>query len=282
MAIKATTKQLNLLTRIERVNFRITHALNRSPGARRVLTWIQSAFGSRWVEWVTGNIVLQHGFERFEKIDRSKGVLVVANHRTFYDQFVIAAKLFRLYGAHHNIYFPVRANFFYDNPLGLFVNLAVASAAMYPPIVRDRRRLRWNLFATELMIDLLRDGRNMIGFHPEGTRNQGADPYALLPAKPGAGEIIYHARPNVIPVFLQGFPETIPDVIKQNRRQKPTEPPLVHMVMGEPMDFSDLLSQPAKRKTYLAISQKIMAEIARLSDTEKALRSQYASSVPTR
>ena len=277
MACNPNPDQLKNLTFVEKLNFRFMHALNQTPGIRNLLTKIQATLGKKWVELATGNIVEGHGFENFEKIDPAKGVFVVVNHRTFYDQFVVAWKLFCLFGAHHNIYFPVRATFFYDNPLGLFVNIPLTYGAMYPPIIRDKKRRYWNLYATELMIDLLRDSRNMIGFHPEGTRNRGPDPYTFLRAKPGAGEIVYHARPNVIPVFLQGFPRTIPDVVKQNYRQKPSDPPLVHMVMGEPMDFTEELKLPKGNKTYLLISRKIMQRIAELSEQERAIRKSYSA-----
>ena len=100
------------------------------------------------------------------------GVLLVANHRTFYDHFVITSRLFRLFGAHHNIFFPVRSTFFYENLLGLLINLTLAVGFMYPPIIRDKKRLIWNRFATDLMVELLISPDNMIGFHPEGTRPQ--------------------------------------------------------------------------------------------------------------
>lgn len=260
---------MRLLKPVERINFRVTHGLNWSSRTRRVLTKILSTWGTRWVEFLTANIVQDHSFANFEKIDPKRAVLLVANHRSFNDQFVIASRLFKFYGAHHNVYFPIRANFFYDNPIGLLVNFIFASGVMYPPFVRDRKRLRWNQTATDIMVELLKQPENMIGFHPEGTRNLGPDPYELLPAKPGCGELIYRANPNVIPVFLQGFPPGSRALLKSNFG---VSPPLVHMVMGEPLDLSEFLDLEPSRKTYLKISQKVMAAIVGLAMQEKTIR----------
>lgn len=275
MGIKPTSEQWQALKPVERVNFRVTHSLNSSPKLRRILTRIGASYSKWWVECGTSKTVLEHGFENFAKIEPDKAVLLVANHRSFYDLFVIAARLFRLYGPHHNIYFPVRANFFYDNPLGLLINLKVAIAGMYPPIVRDRKRRHWNVFATDLMAELLRDPSNMVGFHPEGTRNRGPDPYAMLPAKPGCGELIHRSQPNVVPVFLQGFPKNPWEMLRENLRRSDSVQPMVHMVMGAPLDFAEELALPPRQKTYLLISRKVMASIESLSRQERMIRDRF-------
>ena len=112
----------------------------------------------------------------------------------------------------------------------------------------------------------------MVGFHPEGTRNQGPDPYELLPAKPGCGELIHRANPNVVPVFVQGFPPSLFAMIRNNGKQNGQNMPYVHMVMGEPMDFSTELQMEASNKTYLKISQKVMEKINALAREEKRIR----------
>jgi 1-acyl-sn-glycerol-3-phosphate acyltransferase len=274
MSVTPTAEQWRALTLIERVNFKVTNRINQSPVLRRPMTRFQARFYKWWVELGTSKIVLDHGFENFQKTDPQRGVLLVVNHRTFYDQFVVAARLFRLYGAHHNIYFPIRANFFYDNPLGLFINIPFSMGAMYPPFVRDTKRRRWNQYATDLLVELMRNPENMIGFHPEGTRNQGPDPYALLPAKPGCGELIYRSNPNVVPVFLQGF-KSAWIMFRQNLGNSNSPKPLVHMVMGEPLDFSRELQMEPSQKTYLLISRKVMDVIHQLAQRERAIRAQY-------
>jgi 1-acyl-sn-glycerol-3-phosphate acyltransferase len=146
---------------------------------------------------------------------------------------------------------------------------------MYPPIIRDKERRSWNKFATDLMVELLKRPENMIGFHPEGTRNRDPDPYSLLRAQPGCGELIYRARPNVVPVFLQGFPSRFWVLLRQNWNKSQASEPVVHMVMGEPMDFSEELEKEANMKTYLRISRKAMHRIEELSRQEKEIRAGF-------
>jgi 1-acyl-sn-glycerol-3-phosphate acyltransferase len=225
-----------------------------------------------WVESFISGTVESHDFENFEKIDPDKAVLLVANHRSFNDQFAISARLFSMYGVHHNIFFPVRGNFFYDNPFGLIVNLFFAYGVMYPPIIRDRKRHNWNACATDIMVNLLREPGNLVGFHPEGTRGRSDDPYQLLPAKPGCGELIHRAQPNVVPVFLQGFPPAPFEMWREKLKKGKSAKTYVHMVMGEPVDFSEEYEMEASRKTYLSISKKAMRKIIELAEKEKRIR----------
>ena len=270
--IRPQRRTWQCLKPVEKLTFTVVHYLNWSPPARKLLTLLGAQIGRRWIEICISKTVRHHGFENFEKIDPNRGLLLVANHRSFYDQYAIGARLYQMFGRHHNIYFPVRANFFYDTVLGLVVNFLMAFCVMYPPIIRDPRRRRWNQYATDILVALLKDPGNMVGFHPEGTRNRGSDPYTFLPAQPGCGELIYRANPNVLPVFLRGFPSSVVDLFKSNHDNSPNWRPLVHMVMGEPMDFSAELKLGQSRKTYLNISRKVMGKIAELTIQERSIR----------
>ena len=103
------------------------------------------------------------------------------------------------------------------------------------------------------MLELEQPG-TVIGFHPEGTRNKG-HPYALLPGRPGVGEIVYHADENVkvIPIFVVGMGSNL---LKETLRNwfRPKGHP-IDLVYGAPIDFSDLTERTDSRDTHLAISQ---------------------------
>jgi 1-acyl-sn-glycerol-3-phosphate acyltransferase len=74
-----------------------------------------------------------------------------------------------------------------------------------------------------------------VGFHPEGTRNKGPDPYQLLPAQPGAGEVALKSRPLVVvPAFVTGLTNKLGHEIAANLRGRD---PIV-AVYGEPIDLS--------------------------------------------
>lgn len=239
---------------------------------RWLLSWPRMILGTAWVELVTSRLCKDSGFDHFRNLDPTKGVLLVANHRSFFDLFVISARLYRKFGNHHVIVFPVRSSFFYSSPFGLSVNLPVAQAAMYPPIFREKEKKEFNRFSMELVAELLGDPQYLVGFHPEGTRNKGPDPHALLPGKPGCGELIHRGHPNVVPVFLQGFPRSAWFGLIQNYLPERWRPTWVHMVMGAPMDFSAEYALEASPETYQRIADKVMVELTALGQQEKELR----------
>ncbi len=273
--VTPSPEQWACLTAVEKLNFRLMDLVNRTPALKSATSKLGSTLGKAWVELATSRTITDHGFENFKLLDPSRGVLLVSNHRSFFDLFVVSARLFRQYGLHHNIHFPVRSNFFYTNVLGLLINVPVGAACIYPPIVRGKERREWNRFAMDLMVELLENPKNMVGFHPEGTRNRGADPYLLLPGKAGCGELIHRARPNVVPLFLQGFPRYAWHVPLLNLNPFRTPPTLVHMVMGEPMDFSSEYRLEAGPDTYQAVADKVMRRIQDLGQQERQIRERF-------
>jgi 1-acyl-sn-glycerol-3-phosphate acyltransferase len=106
----------------------------------------------------------------------------------------------------------------------------------------------------------------------EGGRNKGSDPYSLMPAKPGLGKIIHQSKATVFPVFLQGFPSSPKAFIRANYRKGASSAPLVHAVMGEPLDFSAERAEPASPEVYRAIGRRLMDAILAASVEEKEIR----------
>ena len=61
-------------------------------------------------------------------------------------------------------------------------------------------------YSLRRLAQLCREGAgNVIGFHPEGTRNKNNDPYSYLRPQPGIGKLIKEANPQVVPVFIAGL-----------------------------------------------------------------------------
>ena len=87
----------------------------------RVLRWCQRVLGVFWVHHCTKHLRHTYGIERIPDIAAQKSVIVVSNHRSFFDMFVIDMLLYR-HGFTQRLLFPVRSKFFYDHPLGFFVN----------------------------------------------------------------------------------------------------------------------------------------------------------------
>lgn len=239
------------------------------PGALdRAVRIAQRYIGSNWIEQSTKNIRRVHGLERLPKFDPGKSYLMVSNHRSFFDLYVVTGYLVNR-GMPHRLVFPVRSKFFYDEPLGLVVNGVMSFFAMYPPIFRERHRAALNLASLDETARLLKRGGTFVGLHPEGTRNQSGDPYALLSAQGGVGRVIQAARVDVIPVFVNGLGNDLPKQIAGNFTRKGTT---IIMNFGAPIDFEDMLEQAPSPRLHRRISEHALEQIRLLGEEERAIR----------
>lgn len=259
------------LSRTEALQIRAIRSTFDSNRLDRAVRWCQHRFGARWITHVTSNLREVHGLDRLPPLDPKKSYLCVSNHRSFFDHYVTTGHLLdegRL--DHHRIVFPVRSEFFYDTPLGFFVNGTMSFFAMYPPIFRERSRMALNLMSLDELAWMLKKGGMWAGIHPEGTRNKGDDPYSFLPAQSGVGRVIHQSRTPVVPVFTNGLlQENLPKQIRSNwdgtgRR--------VIIVIGAPIDFGDLLDRPGSPRVYKQIAEKTLDVVGALGREERAIR----------
>jgi 1-acyl-sn-glycerol-3-phosphate acyltransferase len=256
------------LTPLEQFHIRFIRKSLERGALDSSLRFLQRHVGANWMEQSIKNLRHVHGEERLPKLDENDSFVVVSNHRSFFDLFVVTAYLVKR-GLPHRILFPVRANFFYDKALGFFVNGVMSFFAMYPPVFRERKRAPLNLAGIDETIRILRKGGSFIGLHPEGTRNLSDDPYSLLPGQPGVGRIIHGARVKVLPVFINGLGN---DIVKQVSSNYTKTGGPVNVVFGAPVDFGDLLDRAGSPRTYREISQRTVDAIAALGQEEKKIR----------
>ncbi|MFL5451865.1 MAG: lysophospholipid acyltransferase family protein [Myxococcales bacterium] len=259
-----------VLRPFERFAFRLMRFFNVGRGVRASMAW-------QWVvlTWLFGMFVhrriVVRGWDRLQSIPEKASIMMVTNHRTFFDQFIIGWLLFLSPRHHRKSSFPVRANFFYEHPAGLLITLLLSGGSMFPPFFRRPEAKAFNKYSLGILTDLLRQPGNLIGFHPEGTRNKGPDPYHLLPAQPGAGEVALKARPIIVPAFITGLTNDLLSELWANIRGKR---PIV-IVFGNPVDVSDW---PAE--TRLSHAKKcadfLNGKIAALMEEEKAVRASAA------
>jgi len=257
------------LSPIELRQVRFIRSTYESPRADKLIRYAQRTLGTAWIHFCTKQLRRVHGFERVPRLAAHESFIFVCNHRSFFDLYLITMELFRR-GMTQRIVFPVRAHFFYDSYLGLFVNGLMSFFAMYPPIFREKQKAFVNVASLQELSFLIRRGGVFVGMHPEGTRNTSDDPLALLPAQPGVGKIIHEARVTVIPVFINGL---LPNNLKRQVLSNfdGTGRP-IHMVFGAPLDFSAEFAQKSSPKLHRAISERCMEAIAALGQEEKALR----------
>ena len=263
LAIGPTKEEISVLDPVERIAFRLVRAMNRGRW-KRFWTFFQRHIGSLWIFLATYNLMNVRGLEHFEQTDVGKPVILIANHRSFFDMYTVSSVLFRQTKRPIILYFPVRAKFFYDNLFGWFVNLVMGWWAMYPPFFREQREAGKRAFDKFSMRELVRictSGRgHVIGFHPEGKRNLSEDPYSLLPAQPGIGKVIFEAHPQVVPVFIAGLSNRLGRQIMGNwiGGEK------VRIWFGEPLDLSEFYVKRDSLRTHKEISDRLMEQIAEL------------------
>src|SRR5262245_28936207 len=228
------------LSRAERLSLAVTRFVNERPAAKRAQHLFLSRFNQAWVKYAIGRRIYVDNIEWL--LDRpERGLLLCMNHRSYFDASITMFSLYER-GAMwaDKIYFPVRSNFFYEHPVGFAVNLMIGGGALYPPIFRDASKAELNRDALERMVRFLGEPGALVGMHPEGTRGKGPDPYQLLPAQPGVGQVVLQARPLVVPAFVNGLSNSyVQDITDTYRKDIRRERPII-IAFGEPVDYADL------------------------------------------
>ncbi|MFN0140612.1 MAG: lysophospholipid acyltransferase family protein [Pyrinomonadaceae bacterium] len=255
------------LSAFERIGFRLAHEMNLGAG-KRLMTFCQRHIGSLWIYLATYNLMQVYGIENIENSDASRPVVLAANHRSFFDLYTVSSVIFRRTKRPLALFFPVRAKFFYDNPIGWFVNLVMGWMSMYPPFFREEReaaKREFDKYSMQRLIQLCSEpAPNVVGFHPEGKRNLEGGPYDMLPAQPGIGKVIYAARPQVIPVFIAGLGNHLPKQIIGNW----TGGEKIRIHFGEPVDLDEFYSRPDRLRTHKEIADFVMLKIKELGEID--------------
>jgi 1-acyl-sn-glycerol-3-phosphate acyltransferase len=256
----------------ERLAFRVTRRMNEGRW-KDFWTFCQRTAGMGWIRLCTYNLMRVHGLEHVDAASHERPILLVSNHRTFFDMYVVSAELFRRTRWPKKLFFPVRARFFYESPVGMLVNLVMGWWSMYPPFfagganpIPEKRE--FDKFSFRVLTELCRAGRgNLIGFHPEGTRNRDPDPYTFLPPKLGVGKLVMESDPQVVPVFVAGLTTDLRRQIRGNWAGG--EPIRVHF--GPVLDLSRFRARRDGLRTHKEIAEFVMSKIAELGEQDRAL-----------
>jgi 1-acyl-sn-glycerol-3-phosphate acyltransferase len=270
-SLQPTSEELNVLSPFERFAFRLVRRMNKGAW-KRFWTFCQRTLGARWIHLSTYNIMNVYGLEHLEAAARERPILLVANHRSFFDMYAVSTVLFRNTRWRKKLFFPVRGRFFYQSPLGLIVNLVMGWFSMYPAFFATgdhpipEKRL-FDKFSFRLLTDLARTGAgNVIGFHPEGTRNKSDDPYSFLRAQPGVGKLIMDAKPQVIPVFIAGLCNSLPKQIARNWNREEE----IRIYFGAQLNLTEHLNKPDRLRTHKEIADLVMQKIGELAKIDRA------------
>ena len=251
------------LTWIQRLAIRIGARLNRPGLARKINVWWGKVFTCSVLYRLTGHRWRNHNIEILELIDDDTPLLIVSNHRTFFDMYVgiTALRYATKYRIGTPAFFPVRAPFFYDRLLGIFMNVLFSGGSMWPPIFRGEQRGELNPVSLKIIDAQLTLDGVCLGFHPEGRRSKSDDPYTLEPPKRGVGDLIQRAddRLVIVPLFISGVSDNIKREIKL-RKKKYGESDPIHFYWGQPKSARDYEGD------NMSIARAVHAEIQALGD----------------
>jgi 1-acyl-sn-glycerol-3-phosphate acyltransferase len=263
------------LSPFERAALALARFANETPGPKRLQTRFLRTVTEGWVSRAISRRTLVDNVDWLLDFQPDRGVVIVSNHRSFFDMYII---MLGLYGSGaewpERLFFPVRSTFFYEHPAGVAVNFGVGGGSMYPPIFRDRAKAEHNKESLARTVRLLEEPGSLVGLHPEGTRNKTDDPYTLLPAQPGVGQIILASRPIVIPVFINGLSNDVLHDVKLNFHPHGFRHNPVVISYGEPLDYSDLAEKKPRAVLYKRMADRARQAIMELGERERELRAQ--------
>lgn len=199
------------------------------------------------------------GREHIAHLNKRSRILLVANHRSFFDFFLVSFVIYYKTKLPKRILFPTRAEFFYDHPLGPIVNLSMSAMRMFPPVMRDKKKARFNHYALARCTEELSIPGTVLGVHPEGKRNKGDDPYDLLPAQPGVGKMALETGAHVIPIYIHGISNDLGSEFLKNWTQGKAAP--VDVVFGPEVDLSDLRGGTRNARAQKDASERCLEAI---------------------
>jgi len=266
---RPTDDQLATLERFERFAFEFSDTVNRRPLLKKAAHAFLRSVGRTWVHVCTKNLMHIEGLHHLTSLRPDRGVILAANHRSFFDSYVIASVLLRKTEWVERMYFPVRSEFFYERPAGILVNGIMSAWAMYPPVLRRPAARTFNDYTVDYIVSELQRPGTVVGMHPEGTRNKTDDPYTLLPAQPGIGQMVYKARAIVVPVFVLGLGNDLPKQVLGNFNR--TGQPIT-MTFGPPVDFDKMLAEPPRLRTYKKICDHLREKLMELGAIDREVR----------
>lgn len=270
----AVTRRLprGSLRGLEKLAVPIADGVNQRAWLKASTRPIWRYLGKNFVTGLSKNLYELHGLEHLRAMAAPAGMVLIANHRSFFDLFFTAAVVLdERSDLVARMCFPVRKDFFFDHPLGLFINVALTSASMWPPIFRDDRRGEFNPIAMAQIGEVMRRG-TLCGIHPEGTRGKGDDPYALGSAKPGIGQLLLASDPEVVvlPAWILGMSNDFIGTARRNFRPAGQRGEPVRIWYGEAMRAGDLVARCGDDPQ--AIAEAVMEPVAALGALDRAHR----------
>jgi 1-acyl-sn-glycerol-3-phosphate acyltransferase len=208
-----------------------------------------------WVAKYTLGVALKVIFRPWSRgrknVPRRGPVILVSNHLSFADHFFGPMPLPR------KVVFLAKAEYFTGKGVKGLLSKAFFSGVGQIPIDRtggdaSERALRSGL-------RVLAEG-NVLGIYPEGTRSPDG---RLYKGKTGVARLALESRASVVPcAMMDTFEFLPPGSLHPSLKIRPG------VIFGQPMEFSRYYGKESDRAALRAVTDEIMAEIAKLSGQE--------------
>jgi 1-acyl-sn-glycerol-3-phosphate acyltransferase len=208
-----------------------------------------------WVAKYTLGVALKVIFRPWSRgkrnVPRRGPVILVSNHLSFADHFFGPMPLPR------KVVFLAKSEYFTGKGIKGLLSRAFFSGVGQIPIDRtggdaSERALRSGL-------RVLAEG-NVLGIYPEGTRSPDG---RLYKGKTGVARLALESRASVVPcAMMDTFEFLPPGSLHPQLKIRPG------VIFGKPMEFSRYYGKESDRAALRAVTDEIMAEIAKLSGQE--------------
>ena len=262
MITQPSSEQLKALSTTERIGYRLADWCNRK--IKTPLIWWNYSFMNALIWLCLGRRLRIHQLENIRTLGPDARIVMAANHRSFFDFFIVSWITYNKTNLPKRIFFPVRSRFFYDSLIGIPFTFLMGGFAMFPPIMRSPEKKPFNRYAVNRLCNELDTQGTLVGFHPEGTRNKGNDPYVFLPTRPGIGEVILRSQRAVsLSIFVIGVTNGFFTEMYRNWFKSKEFP--IDVWLGSPRDFSTFRNQPGESNQYLTIANQTMQDIMSLA-----------------
>lgn len=250
--------------------------INASILGRAAQNLYLRSVGYGWMRAVLSRRMLIEGLDDFRQLDPEGGVLLLSNHRSYFDLYAVSVAFFAAPTPWlARVCYPVRADFFYERPLGLLVNLLAGAGVMYPPFYRQRARWHLNRRSLDDLVAILGRKGWLVGFHPEGSRGKSESPYDLLPMQPGAGELALKTNAVVVPVFINGLSNNLLEEIRRRFAHNADRDPCI-CVFGPAIRLDGLRGGELGPRLYKRAADHFGNAIRDLASRERELRAACA------
>lgn len=183
-----------------------------------------------------------------EKVPREGGVLVVANHTSYYDP--LAVGMFLIYGAGRWVRYLGKVQLFHAPVIGWF-----ARNCGQIPVERHSERAKDSLAAAAAALE----AGKLVAIYPEGTLTGDPEMWPMK-GKTGAARLALETDVPVIPVGQWGAHFFLPD-------EKPGFPLVLRrdhvfrVSAGDPVYLDDLRSQPVTKELLAEATTRIIDAI---------------------